>query len=274
MRIVSWNVNGIRSVLRKGFSEWLSQSEADIVCLQETKISERDLNEHIPAFPGYTSYWVSSERSGYGGVAILSRIAPLQIFRGLNRPDLDTEGRVITAEFETCFIVNVYVPNSQTGYVRLPYRLAWDEVLREYLDCLKQKKSVIICGDFNVAHTELDIGIPNALQFPGCSPEEQRSFDKLLSSGFVDSFRILHPETRSYSWWSYGEYARAWNQGIRFDYILTSPELISTYQTADTARDVPGSDHGPVSLTLNFDLGTSETIQTPILPSGQCGFSL
>lgn len=274
MKVVSWNVNGIRSVLKKGFLDWLVETDADVVCLQETKISEQNLDEHVPVFPSYTSYWNAAERNGYSGVAILSKHQPISVKRGLGQAEFDREGRVLTAEYKELFIVNVYVPNSQTGYLRLPFRLAWDEALRTYLSELLTQKSVIVCGDFNVAHTELDVGIPDAIGFPGCSPEERDSFDQLLKTGFVDPLRRLHPNTRLYSWWSYSPGARAWNQGLRFDYLLISNNLCSKIQTVDTHRDVPGSDHGPVSLTLDFRLVETESIQSPISPSGQFGFGL
>lgn len=268
MRLVSWNVNGIRSILKKGFLNWLSDTNAEIVCLQETKIPERELDEHVPPFNGYTSYWHSAERDGYSGVAVLTKYSPTSVQRGINSP-LDHEGRVLTLEFETLYIVNVYVPNSQTGYIRLPLRLAWDEALRAHVTALQETKTVIVCGDFNVAYTEKDVGITDAKDFPGCSSQERESFQQLLSLGFIDSFRHLHPDERQYSWWAYTNEARSWNQGVRFDYHLVSTSLAPHICSATTHRDVLGSDHGPIGLELEYSVGDANTCEVASLPSGQ-----
>ena len=272
MKIISWNVNGIRSVLGKGFSDWLASTNADLVCLQETKINEKDLSEHVPSFAGYASYWNPATRPGYSGVAILTRRAPLAVRRGIGRAEFDGEGRVLMVEYEKFFLVNVYVPNSQMGAARMPFRLAWDEALRLYLSELLLRKSVIVAGDFNVALSELDVGVADASRMPGCSSQERESFEKLLGSGFVDSLRALRPLERCYSWWSYGEDARSWNRGLRFDYLLVSEALRSSIRLADTHRDVEGSDHGPVSLDLDLDFGEAALIAVPVTPTGQIGF--
>ena len=274
MKIVSWNVNGIRSVLGKGFLNWLAETNPDIVCLQETKICERDLDEHVPAFPGYASYWYAAERSGYSGVAVLSKFEPLNVTRGIGQTAYDREGRIITVEYENLFVVNVYAPNAQMEYVRLPFRLAWEETLRAYLTELQKKKPLILCGDLNVAHTPADVGIGDDSGFPGCSPDERDAFDQLLGIGLIDTFRFLHPTVQSYSWWAYANNARDWNQGLRFDYLLASTVLQPTLRAAATHRDVLGSDHGPVSLELAHEPGNTKPVHAPSLPSGQFGFCL
>lgn len=274
MRLVSWNVNGIRSILNKGFLDWLSETSPDVICLQETKISEHDLEQHVPCFSGYSSYWHSAERSGYSGVAILTKQEPHNLTHGIGSPEFDCEGRALTAEFDRFFLVNVYAPNSQIGYTRLPFRLAWEEALRTHLATLLPQKPVILCGDLNVAHTSLDVGITDAAEFPGCSSEERAAFQTLLDLGFIDTFRTLHPETRSYSWWAYANDARGWNLGVRFDYILSSSSLHTDLRDASTHRDVPGSDHGPVSAEFNFPLGGKQLQATPVSPTGQFGFAL
>lgn len=274
MKLVSWNVNGIRSILNKGFLNWLSEADPDIVCLQETKISECDLDEHVPSFPGYASFWHSAERSGYSGVAILTKQEPLTLVRGLGNPEFDREGRILTAEFEQFFLLNIYAPNSQLAYVRLPFRLAWEEALRTYIATLQSQKPVILCGDLNVAHTEQDIGIADITNFPGCSPEERQNFDQLLALGFIDTFRSLYPTERHYSWWAYANDARGWNQGVRFDYILIPTSFQTRLKSAHTHRDVFGSDHGPVSMELDQAVGGHTLTQASVSPSGQFGFAL
>ncbi len=274
MKLISWNVNGIRSILNNGFLDWLSETDPDIVCLQETKISERDLDEHVPSFRGYASYWHSAERSGYSGVALLTKQEPLSLTRGLGKTEFDCEGRILTAEFDTFFLVNIYVPNVQISYARLPFRLAWDEALRTYLTVLQEQKSLIICGDFNVAPTALDIGIPDVTNFPGCSAEERTGFNQLIELGLTDTFRFLHPTRRAYSWWAYANQARSWNQGLRFDYILVSNQLRDQIRSAETHHEILGSDHGPVSLELDRAVGGQARIQIPVSPSGQFGFEL
>lgn len=273
MKVISWNVNGIRSALRQGFCDWVSQTEADLICLQETKISLADLEKHVPEFAGYATYWHAAEKKGYSGVAIITKQPALSVRYGIGVEAFDHEGRVITLEFETLYVVNTYVPNAKSGFERIGFRLAWDTAFRTYLGELRKNKPVIVCGDFNAAHTDLDIGIPDAEDTPGCSPMEQDSFSKLLTSGFTDSFRALHPETRQYSWWSYAGGARAWNAGIRFDYILVSNDLASVLRAADTHRETIGSDHGPVSLVLDHEFGTGKPFP-PITASGQIGFGI
>lgn len=274
MKVVSWNVNGIRSILGKGFSEWLRGVDADIVCLQETKISESDVVKQIPAFVGYDTYWHSAERAGYSSVGVFTRWRPVRVFKGLGIPDFDREGRVIVLEFDRLFIVNVYAPNIQTGFGRRPYRMAWDQAFRMHLERLAKKKSVLVCGDFNVAHTDFDVGIPDISGFPGCSREERENFELLLKSGFVDSLRRQHPLERRYTWWAYADDARSLNRGVRFDYALFSSDLEGHVSKSWTSPEVLGSDHCPIGLELSDVLVNAEPIRAPILPSGQIGFAL
>lgn len=232
------------------------------------------MDEHVPCFSGYSSYWHSAERSGYSGVAILTKQEPHHITYGIGTPEFDCEGRALTAEFDRFFLVNTYAPNSQIGYTRLPFRLAWEEALRTYLATLLPQKPVILCGDLNVAHTALDVGIPDAAEFPGCSPEERTAFQNLLDLGLIDTFRSLHPTDRHYSWWAYANNARSWNQGVRFDYILLSSSLQTALRVASTHRDILGSDHGPVTAEFDFALGGKPLQASPISPTGQFGFAL
>lgn len=271
MKIISWNVNGIRSVLKKGFADWVAETSADLICLQETKISLGDLAKHVPVFPGYTAYFHAGEKKGYSGVAVLSKYEPISVRYGLNDED-DLEGRVITLEFDAFILVNAYAPNSQSGFARIDFRLGWDAAFRSYLQECKARKPTIVCADFNVAHTELDVGVPDAFMIPGCSPRERKSFSALLGAGFVDTYRHLHPDERDYSWWSYAGNARTWNAGIRFDYILVSEDLKDTIHEASTHRERDGSDHGPVSAIVepSFERNMAPS---PSVPLGQSGFA-
>jgi exodeoxyribonuclease III len=251
MRLLSWNVNGIRAVMGKGFGEFVTAEQPDILCLQETKASPDQVTLPLE-MAGYHACWNAASKPGYSGVAILSRIEPLDVKHGFGIDEHDAEGRVLTAEYADFFLVNVYTPNSQDGLRRLPYRLVWDETFRLYLGRLAERKPVIFCGDLNVAHQEIDIARPKANRFTaGFSDEERASFGKLLESGFVDTFRHLHPDQRdAYSWWSYRAGARAKNVGWRIDYFGVSRSLIDRVVSADILTHIHGSDHCPVGIRL------------------------
>ncbi|MDR1927430.1 MAG: exodeoxyribonuclease III [Oscillospiraceae bacterium] len=248
-RFVSWNVNGVRACLKNGFAAHFAALEADVICLQETKAQE----EQVDFAPeGYCAYWHSAEKKGYSGTAVFSRFAPVQVSFGIDMPEHDHEGRVITLEFPEYFLVNTYTPNSRDGLVRLEYRMAWEDAFRGYLLALDQKKPVIVCGDMNVAHKEIDLAHPAAnRRNPGFTEEERGKFSALLEAGFADSFRHFYPEkTQAYSWWSYRARARERNVGWRIDYFLTSRRLLPQLTQAGILAQVRGSDHCPVWLEM------------------------
>ena len=248
MNFVSWNVNGLRACEGKGFSDVFRRLDADFFCLQETKMQPGQLDL---TFEGYESYWNSAEKRGYSGTAIFTRHKPLAVEMGMGIDVHDHEGRVITMEMERFFLVNVYTPNSQDGLKRLDYRMTWDDDFRNYLKKLDQQKPVIVCGDMNVAHEEIDIKNPKTnRRNAGFTDEEREKFTTLLASGFTDTFRHLHPEEVRYSWWSYRFQAREKNAGWRIDYFLTSDRLQEDIEAADIHTDIMGSDHCPVQLTL------------------------
>ena len=249
MKFISWNVNGIRACCDKGFRDIFAQLDADIFCLQETKMQAGQLDLQ---FEGYTSYWNYAEKKGYSGTAIFSRKTPLSVSYGLGIAEHDTEGRVITLEFADFYMVTVYTPNAQDGLKRLDYRMQWEDDFRAYLQELDKKKPVIVCGDLNVAHKEIDLNNPKGNQKnPGFTPEERGKFDTLLSAGFVDTFRHFYPTLEgAYSWWSYRFHAREKNVGWRIDYFLTSERLREKLTGAKIHADVFGSDHCPVEVTL------------------------
>lgn len=250
MKLVSWNVNGFRAILGKGFDDIFRDFDADVVCLQETKLSEGQVDKQ---YPGYTSYWNYAEKRGYSGTAVYTRIAPVAVTLGLGCPEHDSEGRVITVEYADFFLVNVYVPNSQTELRRLDYRMEWENAFRQYVSRLAENKPVVICGDMNVAHQEIDLRNPATNhRNPGFTDEERAAFTRLLDAGFTDTFRHLHPDEKAYSWWSYRYNARAKNIGWRIDYFLTSSALASSLAAADIHADVLGSDHCPVSIRLDI----------------------
>jgi exodeoxyribonuclease III len=251
MKLLSWNVNGIRAVLGKGFGNFVATEKPDILCLQEVKARE----EQVPLpeeLAGYHGFWNSAQKPGYSGVAVFTREQPLDVKHGFGIDEHDTEGRVITLEYPDFFLVNVYTPNAQDGLRRLSYRLVWDEVFRLYLAQLATRKPVIFCGDLNVAHQEIDIARPKENRnTAGFSDAERESFGKLLESGFADTFRHLHPDRAdAYSWWSYRAGARPRNIGWRIDYFGVSSPLVSRVASADILCDVHGSDHCPVGITL------------------------
>lgn len=253
MRIASWNVNGIRAAMKKDFTESLATLNADILCLQETKAQDDQVAAALEGVEGYHVYSNSAERKGYSGVAILTRQQPLNVFPDIGIDEHDNEGRVLTAEFEDYYLVTVYTPNSGNELVRLPYRETWDRDFLAFVNQLQTKKPVLMCGDFNVAHTEIDIARPkpNYNKSAGFTQKEIDGMDSIIASGFVDTFRHLHPDTVKYSWWSYRAGARGKNIGWRIDYFLGSDALVkSRVKAAEIWNEIYGSDHCPVSVDL------------------------
>lgn len=250
MKYVSWNVNGLRAVVGKNFREVFAQLDADAICLQETKLQagQLDLN-----FPGYQSYWNYAEKKGYSGTAVFTRQTPVAVTYGMGIEEHDSEGRIITLEMEDHYLVCVYTPNSQDGLRRLDYRMQWEDAFREYLLSLDKKKPVVVCGDMNVAHEEIDLKNPKTNRMnAGFTDEERAKMTTLLGSGFIDTFRHFYPDaTDRYSWWSYRFRAREKNVGWRIDYFLVSERLASRLTSAEIHDDIMGSDHCPVSITLD-----------------------
>ena len=251
MKFISWNVNGLRACCEKGFSDIFRSLNADFFCLQETKMQEGQLDL---AFEGYSSYWNYAEKKGYSGTAIFTRHQPLSVCYGLGIDEHDHEGRVITLETEQFFLVNVYTPNSQDGLKRLDYRMKWENDFRKYLQELDKKKPVIVCGDWNVAHKEIDLKNPKTNRMnAGFTDQEREKFQTLLDSGFIDTFRFFYPEQEQiYSWWSYRFKAREKNAGWRIDYFLTSKRIADKLSGAQIHTEIFGSDHCPVEVTINF----------------------
>ena len=249
MKYVSWNVNGLRAVVSKNFSEAFAALDADFVCLQETKLQAGQLDL---SFPGYQAYWNYAEKKGYSGTAVFTRLTPVAVTYGMGIAEHDTEGRIITLEMADHYLVCVYTPNSQDGLRRLDYRMQWEDDFRAYLLALDRQKPVIVCGDMNVAHQEIDLKNPKTNHMnAGFTDEEREKMTTLLGSGFVDTFRHLHPDARDrYSWWSYRFHAREKNVGWRIDYFLVSERLVPSIVAADIHDDIMGSDHCPVSLTI------------------------
>lgn len=261
MRLVSWNVNGLRAVVNKGFDEIFATLNADVFALQETKLQEGQIDL---SFEGYSSYWSYAQKKGYSGTAVFTKVEPLQVIHELGIPHLDTEGRICALEFETYWFVCVYTPNAQDGLKRISHRMEWDDAFRAFCKGLEEgttpagpastaPKPVIMCGDFNVAHEEIDLKNPGPNRGnAGFSDEERGKFTELLDAGFIDTFRFLHPETTgAYSWWSYRFNARANNAGWRIDYFLTSETLQEQIKMAHIYSEVMGSDHCPVSLEID-----------------------
>ncbi len=251
MRFISWNVNGLRAVMKKGFEEVFLGLQADFFCLQETKLQEGQIDL---SFPGYESYWNYAEKKGYSGTAIFTKHTPLSVRRGLGLPEHDTEGRTVTLEYEDFFLVCVYTPNAQDELRRLAYRMEWEDAFRAYLQDLDRRKPVVVCGDMNVAHEEIDLKNAQAnIGNPGFSWEERGKFTELLEAGFTDSFRWLYPDrTDAYSWWSYRAAARARNVGWRIDYFVVSDRLREKIRDAYILPEIQGSDHCPVGLDLTW----------------------
>ena len=251
MRLLSWNVNGLRACLGKGFLDSLRPLDADVVCLQETKMEQGQAEFDLP---DYADYWNSAEKKGYSGTAVFSRQTPLRVSYGMDQSEHDTEGRIITLEFDLFHLVNVYTPNSQRGLTRLEYRMRWERAFRDFLKSLDAAKPVVVCGDMNVAHAAIDLRNPKANQKnAGFTPEERGKMTELLQAGFVDTFRALHPDLEgAYSWWSYRSNAREKNIGWRIDYFLVSERLMPLVQDAFILPQIQGSDHCPVGLELDI----------------------
>ena len=251
MKFISWNVNGLRACLQKGFMDFFTHSDADFFCLQETKLQEGQLQLELP---DYNQYWCYAEKKGYSGTAIFAKETPLSVSYGLGNPELDNEGRLITLEYQDFYLVTCYTPNAQRELARIEHRLKWDEAFRNYLVQLDAQKPVIVCGDLNVAHNEIDLKNPSTNRGnAGFSDEERGSFSQLLSCGFTDTFRKLYPDTTgAYTWWSYMFQARAKNAGWRIDYFLVSERLAEKISATPIYSDVLGSDHCPVGLSLEF----------------------
>ena len=249
MKLVSWNVNGLRAVAGKGFADIFDSLDADFVCLQETKLQAGQIDLE---FLGYTSYWNYADKKGYSGTAIYTRQSPLGVSYGIGVDEYDHEGRVITLEMEDFYLVDVYTPNSQDGLKRLDWRMGWEDAFRNYLCTLAEKKGVVVCGDMNVAHEEIDLKNPDTNHFnAGFSDEERGKFSELLAAGFTDSWRYLNPGAVKYSWWSYRMAARERNVGWRIDYFLVSNSLRDRIAGAEIRNDIFGSDHCPVELILD-----------------------
>ena len=249
MKLISWNVNGIRACLGKGFAETFAALDADVFCLQETKMQAGQVELDLT---GYHQYWNYAEKKGYSGTALFTKREPVAVTNGIGIEEHDREGRVITAEFDDLFVVTVYTPNSQNELARLDYRMDWEDAFRAYLLALDARKPVVVCGDLNVAHQPIDLKHPAANRFSaGFSDEEREKMTRLLDSGFTDTFRFLHPDARdAYSWWSYRFHARESNAGWRIDYFLVSDRLRERIEDAAIFPEITGSDHCPVALVL------------------------
>ena len=249
MKLVSWNVNGLRACLGKGFLDFFSAADADAVCLQETKMHQEPADLELP---GYQQFWNSAEKKGYSGTAVFTRVPPLNVTYGIGMAEHDSEGRVITVEYEPFYLVNCYTPNAQRELARLEYRMKWEDDFRAYLMSLDAKKPVVLCGDLNVAHQEIDLKNPKTnRRNAGFSDEERAKMTELLAGGFVDTFRALYPDvTGAYTWWSYLRRARDTNAGWRIDYFIVSERLRGAVHDSRIRADVMGSDHCPVELDL------------------------
>ena len=251
MRMISWNVNGFRAVLKRDFARSFADFDADIVCLQETKLQE---GQHDVKFDGYYEYWNYAEKKGYSGTVIFTREEPLGLAFGIGKEIHDKEGRVITLEYPAFYMVNCYTPNSRDGLVRLDYRMEWEDDFRAYLTGLKSRKPVVMCGDLNVAHQEIDLKNPKTNRMnAGFTDQEREKFSSLLEAGFADSFRRLYPDrTDAYSWWSYRATARERNVGWRIDYFVVSEDIMLLVKDGGILPGVMGSDHCPVTLELDI----------------------
>ncbi|MCR4617527.1 MAG: exodeoxyribonuclease III [Lachnospiraceae bacterium] len=251
MKLVSWNVNGLRAVMGKGFMDSFNALDADIFCLQETKLSEGQIEMELP---GYKQYWNYAEKKGYSGTAVFTKIEPISVSYGIGVEEHDHEGRVITLEFPEFYFITVYVPNSQRELTRLDYRQKWEEDFRNYVLGLEAKKPVVYCGDLNVAHAEIDLKNPSSNHHnAGFTDEERQCFTKTLESGYIDTFRHFYPDKKDiYSWWSYMFHAREKNAGWRIDYFVASQKLESKLKDAKIHCDIMGSDHCPVELDLDI----------------------
>ena len=251
MKLVSWNVNGLRACVQKGFLDIFKEMDADMFCLQETKLQEGQIELDLP---GYYQYWNYAEKKGYSGTAVFTKIKPLSVSYGIGIPEHDKEGRVITLEYEGFYFITCYTPNSQNELVRLSYRMEWEDAFLAYLDGLKEKKPVIFCGDLNVAHEEIDLKNPKTNRMnAGFTDEERAKMSVLLSHGYIDTFRYFYPDAEQiYSWWSYRFKAREKNAGWRIDYFITSEDLKDKLMDAKIHTEVFGSDHCPVELEIGI----------------------
>ena len=251
MKLISWNVNGVRACLKKGLGDFVAAEQPDVLCLQETKAREEQVDLPLE-FGGYHAFWNSAEKAGYSGTAIFSKTEPLSVQYGFGIEEHDTEGRVLTAEYEQFYLVTVYTPNSQDGLRRLSYRQKWDADFLTFCKELEEKKPVIFCGDLNVSHTEIDLARPKAnRQSAGFSDEERAGFDAMMAAGFVDSYRAAHPgEEGAYTWWSYRGGARGRNVGWRLDYFNVTGEFADETKEPVIYKDILGSDHCPVGLSV------------------------
>ena len=251
MKLISWNVNGIRACITKGFKDFFEKVNADIFCIQETKCQQGQVKLE---FEGYKSYWNSAEKKGYSGTAIFTRKKPINVIYGIGKEEHDKEGRVITLEFENYYIVTIYTPNSKKELERLAYRMEWEDEIRKYLLHLNEKKPVIMCGDLNVAHKEIDLKNPKTnRRNAGFTDEERNKMTELLNAGFTDTFRYVYPEkTESYTWWSYIGQARTRNAGWRIDYFITSKQIEKKIKDAIIYSEIYGSDHCPVGLEIEI----------------------
>ncbi len=252
MKLISWNVNGIRACLEKGFVDYFQALNADFFCLQETKAQREQVSLELP---GYHQFWYSAEKKGYSGTAIFAKREPLSVTYGVGVEELDHEGRLICLEYEDFYLLTCYTPNAQDGLKRIDHRMAWEDAFRKYLCELDEKKPVVVCGDLNVAHNEIDLKNPKSNRgSAGFSDEERGKFTELLASGFTDSFRYLYPDlTGAYSWWSYRYNARKNNAGWRIDYFLVSDRWKERIAAASIYNEIYGSDHCPVGLELNME---------------------
>jgi len=251
MKLISWNVNGLRAAVQKGFLDYFNNADADILCVQETKLQEGQLNLELK---GYNQYWNYAEKKGYSGTAVFSKIKPLNVVYGIDKDEHNKEGRVITLEFENFYLVNVYTPNSKAELARLGYRMEWEDEFREFLVGLDSKKPVILCGDLNVAHKEIDLKNPKPnMKNAGFTKDERNKFSEFLEKGFIDTFRHFYPDREGvYSWWSYRFNARANNAGWRIDYFCISERLKDKLKSADIHCEITGSDHCPVVLEIDI----------------------
>lgn len=249
MKLISWNVNGLRACVDKGFLDFFKEADADVFCLQETKLQEGQIEMDLP---GYFQYWNYAEKKGYSGTALFTKKEPLQVTYGIGVEEHDKEGRVITAEFEEYYVVTVYTPNSQRELTRLAYRMEWEEAFLAYVKKLEEKKPVIFCGDLNVAHKEIDLKNPKTNhKNAGFTDEERACFDRIVENGFIDTYRYFYPDKEGiYSWWSYMFQARAKNAGWRIDYFVVSGNLQDKLTGVDIHTQIMGSDHCPVELTI------------------------
>ena len=251
MKLISWNVNGIRACINKGFKDFFNEIDADIFCIQETKCQKDQIDLE---FKGYTSYWNSAEKKGYSGTAIFTKQKPISVTYGIGIEEHDKEGRVITLEFEKFYMINIYTPNSKRELERLEYRQIWEDEIRKYMLKLNENKPVIMCGDLNVAHKEIDLKNPKTNRHnAGFTDEERNKMTELLDAGFVDTFRVLYPEKENaYSWWSYMGHAREKNIGWRIDYFIVSKSIENCIKEAKIHSEILGSDHCPVELEIDI----------------------